>query len=298
MRIRFLFLTGLLVLAQACLPLPETTPPKVDPPPAQIQAQAPNPEPRTRDTLYVATDALTGRPLDSFFIDALGQVYRWAPSGAITKFSAASEVLSGVAPELRYQNARLGRLAQVDLTNALRPVLFYREAQTVVYLDRNLAELRQLRLVEFDIGQVDAVAYARNDALWLYSADRQQLLLLDRQNRVIQESPVFSQLFGTPIRVVEMVATAQQVTLATEDGRLLLFGPFGSFRTQVLRPGRFLIADEERLLFFESGRWSAVDRELGFVREIDIGSTSRSLLMIRGERTLWHAAGRIWQEAP
>ena len=241
-------------------------------------------------------DTLTGRPVDSFLLDALGQVYRWAPNGAVTKFVAASEVLSGVAPELRYQNARLGRLAQLDLTNPLRPVLFYREAQTVVWLDRNMAELRQLRLVELDLGQIDAVAYARNDALWIYTADRQQLLLVDRQNRVTQQSPIFSQLFGGPVRVTEMVATAQQVTLATESGRLLFFGPFGSYRTQVLRPGRHLVADEERLLFFEGGRWSAVERDLGLVQAIDLGGGGRSLLMLRGERVLWYRGGVVWVE--
>ncbi len=248
----------------------------------------------TRDTLRVAVDTATGRPLDSFLIDALGQVYRWRPNGAITKYAVASEVLSGVAPELRYQNTRLGRLAHVDLTNPLRPVLFYRAAQTVVYLDRNMAELRQLNLVDLDLGQVDAIAYARNDALWVYTADRQQLLLIDRQNRVTQQSPVFSQLFGKPVRVAEMVATAQQVALATEDGRLLFFGPFGSFRTQVLRPGRYLVADEERLLFFEGGGWAAVARELGLVQEIDLGGGGRSLLMVRGERVLWYRGGVVW----
>ncbi len=249
-----------------------------------------------RDSLRVTVDSLTGRSPDSFLIDALGQVYRWTRNGAVTKFAAASEVLSGVAPELRYQNTRLGRLAQVDLTNPLRPVLFYREAQTVVWLDRNLAELRQLRLVELDLGQVDAIAYSRNDALWIYAADRQQLILIDRQNRLTQQSPVFSQLFGKPVRVVEMVATAQQVALATEDGRILLFGPFAGFRTQVNRPGRYLIADEERLLFFDGGSWSSLDRELGLVRELAPGPAGSNLLMLRGDKTLWYRAGLVWAE--
>ena len=248
------------------------------------------------DSFGVSLDTLTGRPLDSFLIDGLGQLYRWTAAGALTKIAAAGEVLSGVAPELRYRNTRLGRLAQLDLTNPLRPVLFYREAQTVVWLDRNLAELRQLALVELDVGQVDAVAYARNDALWLYSADQQTLQLLDRQRIVQQRSPVLSQLFGKPVRSREIVATAQQVTLATEDGRMLFFGPFGGYRTQVLQPGHYLIAEGEHILFFDQRQWWAVGGATGLPVAVRRAPDDRELLMLRDERLLWRAGNRVWVE--
>ena len=248
------------------------------------------------DSFGVSLDTLTGATVDSFLLDGLGQVYAWTPEGTLVKFVTASDVLAGGSTELRYQNPRLGRLASVDLTNPLRPVLFYDDTQTVVWLDRNLTELRQLSLVELDLGQVDAVAYARADGLWLYAPDRQELILLDRQNAIAQGSPNLSQVFGRPIRAAELAATAQQVTMATRDGRLLRFGPFGAYRTQLLRPGRHLVVDGERLLFAEAGRWYASYADGGPPGVVDTGSDGLRLVMLREGRTLWRRGGRLWVE--
>lgn len=248
------------------------------------------------DSFGVSLDTVAGATVDSFLLDGLGQVYEWTPEGAVIKFVTAADVLAGGTTILRYQNPRLGRLTSVDLTNALRPVLFYDDTQTVVWLDRNLTELRVLSLVELDLGQVDAVAYARADGLWLYAPDRQRLLLLDRQNTVTQESPDLSQVFGRPVRASELAATVQQVTMATRDGRLLRFGPFGSYRTQLLRPARHLVVDGERLLFVEAGRWYAAYADGAPPTAIDTGGGGLRLVMLRDGRTLWRRDARLWVE--
>ena len=248
------------------------------------------------DSFGVSLDTVTGATVDSFLLDGLGQVYAWTPEETLLKFVTASDVLAGGTAELRYQNPRLGQLSSVDLTNPLRPVLFYDDAQTVVWLDRNLTELRLLSLVELDIGQVDAVAYARADGLWLYAPDLQELVLLDRQNAIAQESPNLSQVFGQPIRAVELAATAQQVTMATRDGRLLRFGPFGGYRTQLVRPARHLVVDGERLLFAEAGRWYASYPDTGAPVAIDTGGDGLRLVMLRDGRTLWRRGNRLWVE--
>ena len=247
------------------------------------------------DSFGVSLDTLTGALLDSFLLDGLGQVYQWSPGGTLTKLTTATDVQDVSLAEPRYDNPRLGRLSSVDLTNPIRPVLFYDETQTVVYLDRNLTELRVVSLVDLDLGQVDAVAYARNDALWLYAPDRQQLLLLDRQGKVVQESPNLFQLFGKPVRATELAATPQQVAFATRDGRVLLFGPFGAYRSQLLRQARHLSVDGERVVFAEGGRWFAL-RHGDAPQRVATGDGGRHLLMLREGRTLWRRTDRVWVE--
>ena len=247
------------------------------------------------DSFGVSLDTLTGRLLDSFLLDGLAQVYEWSPDGTLRKFVTATDVLDGGAVVLRYRNPRLGPIASVDLTNPLRPVLFYDDAQTVVWLDRNLTELRELSLVDLDLGQVDAVAYARNDGLWVYAPDRQRLLLLDRNNAVAQESPHLAQAFGTPVRARELAATPQQVALATRAGRLLLFGPFAAYRTQILRPAAGLVVDGERVLFHEAGRWYALRDGASPPAAVEADARGR-LLMVREGRALWQRGDRVWVE--
>ena len=291
---------GLVAAATACTPraAPGGAPPTRAPRNRQYQALPARPIvglAGAPDSFGVSLDTLTGRPRDSFLLDALAQVYEWHPDGTLRKFVTATDVLDGGLVEQRYRNPRLGALASVDLTNPLRPVLFYADAQAVVWLDRNLAELRELSLVDLDLGQVDAVAYARNDGLWLYAPDRQRLVLLDRNNAVTRESPHLAQAFGTPVRAAELAATPRQVALATRAGRLLLFGPFGAYRTQVIRPAAGLSVDGERVLFHEAGRWYALRDDASPPAPVDEDPRGR-LLMLRDGRTLWQRGTRVWVE--
>lgn len=214
-------------------------------------------------------------------------MYRWAPDGTFEKLRSANQLAGGDTLRYRYRNVRLGRLHAVDLTNPLRPVLFYRDAQTVVWLHRNLTELRQLNLLDVGLAAVDAVAYAPSEGLWVYATDRQQLLQLDRDAAIRYEGPELSQTFGQPIHAAQLVASPQQVALATTDGRLLLFGPFGGYRTQVLRPARNLSADGDRLVFHEAGDWYYYSGRGLPIERLRLDAGEERLLAYRGGRALF-----------
>jgi len=172
----------------------------------------------------------------------------------------------------------------------------YSDAQTVVWLNRNLSEARQVNLLDFGLDAVDAVAYAPAEGLWVYAPDRQRLLQIDRNGEPRYESVELSQVFGRAIRAVEIVATPRQVAMSTEDGRILLFGPFGAYRTQLLRPGRQLLANDDRLLFHEGAEWFTYAGDDGLVQPIRQPSSGAELVAPRAEFALWRQGPRWWVE--
>jgi len=231
---------------------------------------------------------------DSLLIDAMGQVYRWRADQSLEKVRAAN-VLAGLDTlRYRYRNVRLGKLHSIDLTNPLRPVLFYQDAQTVVWLHRNMTELRQLNLLDAGLSAVDAVAYAPSEGLWLYAADRQQLLQLDRDGAVRYASAELSQTFNQPIRASQLAASSTQVSLASDDGRLLLFGPFGGYRTQILQPVDYLVANGDRLVYRSRGQFYRYSGSGLPIDEITVPSDLR-LLGIGGDYALWLDRNRSWK---
>ncbi len=252
-----------------------------------------SPQPLTPASL-AQSDTFHLPSADSLLIDGLGQLYTWDARQTFTKLASLAEAPTATSPPLRYRNQRLGRLRSVDLTNPLRPVLFYADAQTVVYLDRNLAELRQLQLVSLNFGRIDAVAYAPNDGLWLFAPDRQRLYAIDRQAAIQQESPDLLQTFQVPIRAQALSASAKQVAMSTQDGRILLFGPFGAYRTQVLRQAAQLVAEETRLIFVDAGQWWLYELQYGQERLVESAQNGAKLLALRGEWALWRQGDRVW----
>lgn len=234
---------------------------------------------------------------DSLLVDALGQVYVWDRGEGLTKHRVANDLAGADTLRYRYANVRLGPLHSVDVTNPLRPLLFYGEAQVLVYLHRNLTELRQVNLVDLGLGGVDAVAFGQAGGFWAYSADRQRLFRVDAEGQVRDEGPELSQLFGKPVRARELVATPHQVALATDDGRVLLFGPFGAYRTQLLLPGRYLQADDDRLLLYDGAAWLAYAGRGLPLEPLAAPREGARLLGLRGGHALYVLDGAAWVDA-
>ena len=239
----------------------------------------------------IASAQLRIGPGDSLLLDALGQVYAWGRDQTVVKHYVANPLAGPDTLRYRFRQVQLGAIQSVDLTNPLRPLLFYGDAQRVVWLERNLTELRGLNLLDLGIGAVDAVAYAPNDGLWVYAPDRQQLLLVDRQNRIAQASPTLNLTFGRPVRARQLAATAQQVALLTDDDRILLFDAFGSYRTQLQCPATALVTTEAQLLFAEGGAWYRYGGAGGLVERVSADTSGARLLMLRGGYALFARDG-------
>ena len=269
--------------------------------PSEAQADHRHPASERSDHSVSALRADTLRlPLaDTVLLDALGQLYELGPDNSIEKHRPANQLAGRDTLRYRYRNVRLGKLTSVDLSNPLRPVLFYGDAQTVVWLNRNLTEQRQLDLLDFGVTAADAVAYAPNDGLWVYAPDRQQLLLFDRNGTLRQESMEMSQQFGRAVRAGQLAATPQQVSMVTDDARVLVFGPFAGYQTQLLRPASDLIAQSAAFTFREGARWYTYSANTREVRAIDTDAAAgHQLLAIRGEFQLWRRGEAYYVRHP
>ena len=84
--------------------------------------------------------------------------------------------------KIQFQDLQLGELESVDLLNPLEILLFYKEANTVVILDNRLNEIDRINFnfIE-DSKTVDFAGISKDDLLWVFNADLQQLELMDYQ---------------------------------------------------------------------------------------------------------------------
>jgi len=84
--------------------------------------------------------------------------------------------------KFQFQDLQLGALEKVDLLNPLRLLLFYKEANTIVLLDNRLNEIDRVNFNFIaDVKTVDFAGISKDNLLWIFNADLQQLELFNYQ---------------------------------------------------------------------------------------------------------------------
>jgi hypothetical protein len=91
--------------------------------------------------------------------------------------------------KFQFQDLQLGDLESVDLLNPLSILLFYKEANTIVILDNRLNEITRINFgVISDFKTVDFVGVSKDNLLWIFNADIQQLELFDYRDELTQNT--------------------------------------------------------------------------------------------------------------
>ncbi len=130
---------------------------------------------------------------------------------------------------LSYANIALGKIESVDIHNSFKIIVFYKEFNSVVFLDNKLNELSTR--VDFTnetlFHNVLFVSHSSENNIWLF-ADDNKLHLYDFQNRFekLQTQPI---TFYEPNFVCsQLISSYKEVYVAGNSG-ILQFNQYGNF---------------------------------------------------------------------
>ncbi len=128
-----------------------------------------------------------------FTTDNLGNIY----------FNKGDEVLKHDANnglQHTYSNKLLGEITGIDASNPMKIVLFYKDFSQVVFLDNMLGiQGDAVPLEQHGLEQVTSVCSSHNNGLWVYDMNTFQLIRLDQEFKVQQESGDVNQLIGAEL---------------------------------------------------------------------------------------------------
>ena len=83
----------------------------------------------------------------------------------------------------QFKDFNLGDLTSVDLIDPLRILLFYKDSNTVIFLDNRLNELNRISFNEIKpLRTISQAKLAGNRHLWLFNVDAQRLEVFDYAN--------------------------------------------------------------------------------------------------------------------
>jgi hypothetical protein len=114
-----------------------------------------------------------------------------------------------------FNNVRkYGKVAQIDVSNPLRVLLYYKDFSTVVILDRLLNVRSTIDFRKQDIFQVQAVCLSYDNKIWLYDEFEHKLKKIDEDGKVLFATTDFRQLFDEAFSFT---------SISDQDGFLYLY---------------------------------------------------------------------------
>lgn len=129
-----------------------------------------------------------------------------------------------------YTNTQLGKITSVDITNSLKILLFYKNFNTVLFLDNRLNELTtSINFTSESFSQqITFVNISSNNNLWLYSLDNNVLQLWNHQTKKVQFTSQPLSSYSDNFKVIQQLSSYKNCWLIGEDA-ILKFNEYGVF---------------------------------------------------------------------
>ena len=121
----------------------------------------------------------------TFAVDPLQQLLSVDYKGVLMQYSPQGKAL------FQYYNTTLGEDFTIDATDPFNILLFYKEQQTIVLLDRTLSERATLDLRDTPVQYATAVTRSHDNNLWVYDELAGRLYRLNARGEVLFTSNDF-----------------------------------------------------------------------------------------------------------
>lgn len=162
---------------------------------------------------------------DSFVSDQFDNIYI-IDNNLITRISFSEN------STINYSNNLFGKIYSADASDPFRIILFYRDFNTVLFLNNELAELRSaISLNDLGYLNVIAVGSSSRGGFWIYEKDLGQLLYFDKSLNLAQKSSALIDLIDKSVELefAQIVEKNEYVYLGIPNQGIFQFDSYGTF---------------------------------------------------------------------
>jgi len=201
-----------------------------------------------------------------FAVDNLGNVYLLKPGQQIKKLDGNYDSV-GLFNDVR----RYGKLYAIDASNPLKVLLFYKDFNTVVILDRFLNIRNSIDLRQLGIFQVSTVATSFDNNIWLYDELEGKIKKIDDNGALLLESPDFRVVYESPPQVSTIVDHNRYLYGYDSSRGLLLMDYFGASKNLLAFKGwsqlqplsnGLVAVNGNNLIYYEPGKLDTPEQPL------------------------------------
>jgi hypothetical protein len=179
--------------------------------------------------------------------DKLQQLYTVDSENKLTKYGPDGEIL------FSFTNNLQGTIDYLDATNPFQLLVYFREFNFILVLDRTLNEMARIQLADAGVYQSTAVAFASDGNMWVFDQLSGSLKKIDRQGKVLLDSGNLSWQVNADVLPGFILEREQQVFLHEPAIGVLVLDIFGQYQKTIpiKNASRFQVRREQLLYLKE-----------------------------------------------
>ena len=184
---------------------------------------------------------------DDFQIDHYGFIYK-INSDNLVKLNNKGEKL------YRYSNKLLGDISQLDVSNPLRPLVFYSDQGVIAVLDNTLSQQKHIiSLNEIGLYQAKCIANSNFDnGIWLFDIDVNEIIKINTLSEITYRSGNLSVILEKMTGPVLSLLEKNKRLYAITKNEIFILDQFGShLKTIPVSASCGLIVKENNLLCYD-----------------------------------------------
>lgn len=163
-----------------------------------------------------------------FTVDNLDNIYLLTSTNQLKKVNSKGDSVAVFNDIKRY-----GSVSQVDVTNPLKILLYYKNFSTIVVLDRFLNPRNTINLRKQNIFSANCITTSYDSNIWLYDEQEYKLKKLDDDGRVLLESNDFRMLFDSVPSAAVIADRNNFVYIYDPAKGFYSFDYYGSFKNRL-----------------------------------------------------------------
>ena len=153
-----------------------------------------------------------------------------------------------------YSNKLLGNIDQIDISNPLRPLLFYKDQGLIIVLDNTLSQQKEpISLNELGLYQTSCIANSNFDnGIWLYDIDVNEKIKINHLSQVNYRSGNLSVLIpNMEFPILNLKEKNRKLYVVTRN-KIFVMDQFGSLLSVItLSAEKGLIIKEKNIITYD-----------------------------------------------
>ncbi|MER3497569.1 MAG: hypothetical protein C4308_02470 [Chitinophagaceae bacterium] len=184
-----------------------------------------------KDSAFSRIGFIKGDIVD-FATDNLDNIYILSSTNQLKKYNA-----NGDSVAVFNNVTRFGKVSQIDASNPLKILLYYKDFATIVVLDRLLSIRNTIDLRKQSIFQVNVIAQSYDNNIWLYDEAASKLKKIDDNGKPLLETSEFRLLFDEAPHIENIYDKDGFVYLYDPQQSVIVFDYYGALKNKILLTG-------------------------------------------------------------